>query len=111
LDIGAPARRRHLPGSGAAGGEGEAEGLQNLALLLAGDGAAAERFDSRRAIADGARAFGERARRGDFARLAAAELENELGRDIDAPGRGFRIDAALEAIARIGEDAELASGS
>src|SRR5262249_51752090 len=49
------------------------------------------------------------ARRRDFAGLAAAELEDEPGRDIDAPIDRDRVDAALEPIAGIGEDTELAA--
>ena len=43
-------------------------------------------------------------------RLAAAEVEHHAGRELEARQHEGRIDAALEAIARIGIDAELAAG-
>ena len=46
----------------------------------------------------------------DFRRLAAAQFEHQLGRELEARQHEGRIDAALEAIARIGIDAELAAG-
>ena len=46
----------------------------------------------------------------DVARLAAAELEDQPRRDFGAPVGALRIEAALEAVARIGLDAELAAG-
>ena len=46
----------------------------------------------------------------DLRRLAAAEVEHHPGRELQARHHEGRIDAALEAIARIGIDAELAAG-
>ena len=43
-------------------------------------------------------------------RRAAAELEHQLGRHLQARHHEGRIDAALEAVARIRIDAELAAG-
>ena len=43
-------------------------------------------------------------------RLAAADLEHELGREIAAGNAEVGIDAALEAVARVGDDAEPAAG-
>ena len=43
-------------------------------------------------------------------RLAAAQIEDHGGGDLDAVGHEGRIDAALEAVAGIGLDAELAAG-
>src|SRR5690606_30704246 len=56
------------------------------------------------------------ARIGDFAGeenlggFAAAEIENELRREIEAGNGEVRIDAALEAVAGIGMNAERAAG-
>ena len=46
----------------------------------------------------------------DLRRLAAAHLQDELGRHLQARHREGRIDAALEARARVRIDAELAAG-
>ena len=43
-------------------------------------------------------------------RLAAAKVDDEMRRQLGAGDAEIGIDAALEAIARIGDDAELASG-
>ncbi len=43
-------------------------------------------------------------------RLAAAEFEDQLRRELEARQSEGGIDAALEAIARVGDDAELAAG-
>ena len=42
--------------------------------------------------------------------VSAAELDDKLGREFETRQHEIRIDAALEAIARIGMDAELAAG-
>ena len=47
---------------------------------------------------------------GDLGRRAAAEVEHHLRRELEARQHEVRIDAALEAIARVGVDAELAAG-
>ena len=47
---------------------------------------------------------------GDLRRLAAAEIEHHPGRELEARHHEGRIDAALEAVARVGVDAELAAG-
>ena len=47
---------------------------------------------------------------GDLRRRAAAEIEHHLRRQLEPRHHESRIDAALEAIARIGIDAELAAG-
>ena len=46
----------------------------------------------------------------DLGRRAAAEIEHHLRRQLEAGQHEVRIDAALEAIARVGIDAELAAG-
>ena len=46
----------------------------------------------------------------DLRRRAAAELQHHLRRELEARHHEVRIDAALEAIARVGVDAELAAG-
>ena len=46
----------------------------------------------------------------DLRRRAAAQVEHHLGRQFETRHHEIRIDAALEAIARIGIDAELAAG-
>ena len=46
----------------------------------------------------------------DLGRRAAAEVEHHLRREFEAGQHEVRIDAALEAIARVGVDAELAAG-
>ena len=51
-----------------------------------------------------------RARHGQRARLAAADIEDQPGRDFRPPESRGRIDAALETVAGIGEYAELAPG-
>ena len=55
---------------------------------------------------------GFRRRPGDHrrARLAAADFQDQLGRRLDAGFGGSRVDAALEAKAGVGFDAELAPG-
>ena len=47
----------------------------------------------------------------DLGRLAAAELDHQLRRQLEARQHEVRIDAALEAVARVGIDAELAARS
>ena len=46
----------------------------------------------------------------DLRRRAAAQVEHHLGGELEARQHEVRIDAALEAIARVGVDAELAAG-
>ena len=46
----------------------------------------------------------------DLRRRAAAEIEHHLRRQLEAGQHEGRIDAALEAVARVGIDAELAAG-
>ena len=46
----------------------------------------------------------------DLARLAAAQLQDQPRRELDAGPHEFGIEAALEAIARVALDAELAAG-
>ena len=53
--------------------------------------------------------FGNCAGDDGLRRLAAAEFENEFGREFEPRHDEFRIDAALEAIARVGQDTELAA--
>src|SRR5579883_2848618 len=50
------------------------------------------------------------ARDRDIARLAAAELANEPGHDLDAGAREFGIEPALEAVARIALKPKLPPG-
>ena len=50
------------------------------------------------------------ARHHELGGLAAAEIEDHARGELGAGGREGRIDAALEAVARIGADAELAAG-
>ena len=50
------------------------------------------------------------ARERRFARLAAAQVDHQLGGHVETRQREGRIDAALEAVTRIGDDAELAAG-
>ena len=51
-----------------------------------------------------------RARDRDLGRLAAAEVEHHLRRELEPRHHEGRIDAALEAVARVRIDAELAAG-
>ncbi len=46
----------------------------------------------------------------DFARLAAAEVEDHAGRGLDAGHRRGRVDATLEAVAGVGLEPQLAAG-
>ncbi len=46
-----------------------------------------------------------------FGGVAAAEFEHQFGRQLEARHHEVRIDAALEAVARIGDDAEVAAGA
>ncbi len=50
------------------------------------------------------------ARRHHVRRLAAAEIEDHLGGQFDGGGVERRVDAALEAVARVGVDLERAAG-
>jgi hypothetical protein len=58
---------------------------------------------------DRAGRIGHRPGEPDLGRRAAAELQHETGRAFEARHREGRIDAALEPVARIGDDAELSS--
>ena len=59
---------------------------------------------------DRAPVVGDRAGEHDLRSLAAANLEHHAGRELEPRKRECRIDAALETIARIRVDAELAAG-
>ena len=47
---------------------------------------------------------------GDLRGRTAAQIEHHLGRELEAGNHEGRVDAALEAVARIRLDAELAAG-
>ncbi len=69
---------------------------------------AAQSRDARRAQREGAAPLGRCAGDHDFRRLAAAERQDQAGREFGAPFDRGRVDAALEPVARVGFDAELA---
>ena len=82
---------------------------QNAHLFFAGHIQAAQRRDTRLAQRHLARPGRHVAGDRQLGRFAAAEIEDHPGRDMGAPIRTFGIDAALEAVARIRHDAELAA--
>ena len=109
LHVRPPRRHRDFDLLALAGGE-EAELLQHAA-----------HFGERQFEAGQPRQFAQReiddlflrrriAGNDDLGRLAAAQIEHHLRRQLEPGQHEIRIDAALEAIARVGIDAELAPG-
>ena len=109
LDVGAPGWRGDLE-TVAVGGHGEAEGGEDARLLGRRDLHADEADHAGGVERVGPGGVGDGAGMGDLGRLAAAEVEDEAGRHLDAVGRVGGIDAALEAVAGVGIDAETAPG-
>ena len=108
-DIGPPARN----GAGKAAcpfGHAEAEGRQDALLLGPGHVDAAQGLHARLAQGEAAARLRNFPRHDGLRRLAAAQIEDHGGGDLDAVGHEGRIDAALEAVAGIGLDLQLASG-
>ncbi len=106
--IHAPGRNRHGPAFAGIVRRLVAERAEDALRLGGRHREAAQRLEALRPERHAALPFRHRARRDDLARLAAAAFGDELRRDLRAPEGAFGIDAALEAIARIGLDAELA---
>ena len=110
LDVRAPARRGDMGDVGAGALDAEAEALENLRRVFT------RRVDAREPLGfapgkiDGAREQRQFAGEREFGRLAAAEFQHELRRKLDPRQRKGRIDAALETVARVGDNAELAAG-
>ena len=105
LDVRPPRRNKHPPIFHA-----EAEAGQDRVALRARNVDAEQSLDL--AIGEGNRTPRRDRIAGDdhARRLAAADRENEFGREIAAGDAEFGIDAALESIARVGHDSELAAG-
>ena len=110
LDVGAPGGHLDLQRGLAAGLDGEAEALQDLALTLGWQREAAEAGAALGPQGDLAPPVRDLAGGDDVARLAAAERQDQARRDLGAPAGRFRVEPALEAVAGVGEDAELAAG-
>ena len=109
LDVGPPRRRRDLHAAVLAGDE-EAELGEHAAHLDQTEIEAGEPLQfAGREVDDLVRRFGL-AGDGDLGRRAAAQLDHHLRRELEPRQHEVRIDAALEAIARVGVDAELAPG-
>ncbi len=104
-----PRRHRDLHPLALAGDE-EAEPLEHAAHFRQRHGEAGEALElGQRKIDDALGRFGA-AGDGDLRRRAAAQVEHHAGREFEPRQHEGRIDAALEAIARVGIDAELAAG-
>src|SRR5712671_4692823 len=104
-----PARHRHLEVRAGAGHE-EAEMAEHALDLRQAEIKAREPLRlAKREIDD---AIGKRhlARDRDFRWRAAAKVDHHPGRQLEAGDHEGRVDAALEAIARVRIDAELAAG-
>ena len=109
LDVGPPRRRRDLHALVLAGDE-EAELGQHAAHLDQIEIEAGEALQfAGREVDDFFRRF-RLAGDGDLRRRAAAKLHHHLGGELQPRHHEVRIDAALEAVARVGVDAELAPG-
>ncbi len=109
LDIGAPGGRLDREMIGLLG-HGAAEILQNPLLLARRQFEAAQAAGAVGAEAQLAPPGRHGARDADLRRLAAAQLEDEPRRDLDAGTGEFGIEAALEAVARVALQIELAAG-
>ena len=109
LHVRPPRRHRDFDLLALAGGE-EAELLQHAAHVGERQFEAGQpRQFAQREVDDlflGRRVAGD----DDLGGLAAAQIEHHLGRQLEAGQHEIRIDAALEAVARVGIDAELAAG-
>ena len=109
-DVVAPGRRRHPDRPGAVARHLEAQALELLA-----DRRHLQR-DPRKALQlvdpepEGAGRLGHGARHDRRTRLAAAQLQDQPGRVLGAGQHHRRVDAALEAGARVALDAEPAAG-
>ena len=106
LDVGAPGGGRGLVAA-----EGEAEGGEDADLLGLGDVHADEAGDARGVEAVAAARVGDAAGDDDLGGLAAAEVEDHPGGELDAEGREGGVGAALEAVAGVGGDAEAPAGA
>ncbi len=111
-DVGAPAR--HADGADAGRirlARREAERRQDPHLLRRRDLDAEEAHDAGRVEAVAPRRLRHRAGDLDLGGLAAAEVEDHPGRELD-PRRGEgRVDAALETVAGVGVDLQAAAGA
>src|SRR5690606_26355729 len=88
----------------------EVERGKRAALLFFGDGDAAEPLGEAGIISDRLRLTRRRTGAEDLACLAAADLEDQRGKNFEALVEECRIDPALEPGARVGGEAELAPG-
>ena len=100
LDVGAPARHGDLEVLAMAGGP-EAEQRQRRLHFRGRHGEAGEALHFGDREVDDQVALGNLARDHDLGGLAAADLEDELGREFEARNREGRINAALEAMAGV----------
>ena len=89
--------------------DGKAEPLQNVLGLRRRDVDAREPLGFAKREIDAPPLAGRGPREENLGRLAATELHDEARRQLEAGKREGRIDAALETIARVGHDAELAT--
>ncbi len=110
MDIGAPAWDRHVHDAVVAGLNTTAERFQDADLFRYRNIHAAQAQHPRRAQGQGA--VPVRLLPGDhqLAGLAAADLQDQAGRDLGAGDHEGGIDAALEAVARVAVDRQLAAG-
>ena len=105
LDVGAPARHGHF-----ARARLEAEVRQDRQTLALGNVDADQPLHFAVGEVDDASRLIRVAGDDDARGLAAADVEHHARRELQAGHAELRIDAALETIARVGDDAELAAG-
>ena len=111
MDIGPPRRRGHRHRAlGALAVDRAAQRFEDRPYLDILELDAGELLDPAEIERDGARIGRRFARHPRLRRRAAAEFEDHIGREIEARHDGGGIDAALEAVARVGLEASLAAG-
>jgi hypothetical protein len=109
IDVTAPARRTYLPGLAAL--DAEAEPFEDSALFGLGHVDAGQRQRARWWVGDHAIELRRRARADDFGCLPARQLQRHRRGEGQPRVEKRRIDAAFEAGAGVGGEAELLAGA